>query len=352
MNQLPPIAPPLLEWYHANRRVLPFRENPTPYRIWVSEIMLQQTRVTAMLPYYARFIAELPDVAALAACDEEKLHKLWEGLGYYSRVRNMQKAAKIIMENHNGTMPPSYTALLGLPGIGEYTAGAIASIAFGLPVVAIDGNVLRVISRILASRKDIMLPATRKELGAQVQLRQPADAPGDYNQALMELGALVCTPGTPSCAECPLAPLCEAKRLGIAAELPCKPPKKPKEETALSVFVLHSGSEVLLHQRPPHGLLAGLWEPLLAEENLTPAQAAAWLQTLFPDASIIKPLPAARHIFTHRVWNMTGWMCSVPPGTQPPGPDYCFVSPDALQNTYTLPSAFRAYLPFLKNPSV
>lgn len=198
------IAPPLLEWFRENRRPLPFRQQPTAYHIWVSEIMLQQTQVATALPYYRRFVAQLPTVEALAGCEEQKLMKLWEGLGYYSRARNLQKAARLVVRQHGGKLPASYDALLALPGIGPYTAGAIASIAFGLPVVAVDGNVLRVMARLLADEGDVSLPQTKKRLSAAAQGFQPADAPGPYNEALMELGALVCLPGAPRCGACPL----------------------------------------------------------------------------------------------------------------------------------------------------
>ena len=217
------ISPALLEWFYKNRRSLPFREDPTPYHVWLSEVMLQQTRVSAVLPYYYRFLEELPDIPALAACGEEKLHKLWEGLGYYSRVRNLQKAAKLVCAQYGGQLPADYAALRALPGIGEYTAGAIASISFGLPVPAVDGNVLRVFSRLYNDPGVITEPAVKRAFTARVMEHQPPEKAGDYNQALMELGALVCVPnGAPLCEQCPLASLCEARRAGTALELPHK----------------------------------------------------------------------------------------------------------------------------------
>ena len=199
------IAPALLDWFYTNRRILPFREDPTPYHVWLSEIMLQQTRVSAALPYYERFLAALPDIPALAGCEEEKLHKLWEGLGYYSRVRNLQKAAKIVCAQYGGQLPADYNALLALPGIGEYTAGAIASISFGLPVPAVDGNVLRVFARLYNDPRLVTDPQVKREFTARVMEHQPPAKAGDYNQALMELGALVCLPnGAPLCEQCPL----------------------------------------------------------------------------------------------------------------------------------------------------
>ena len=215
------ISPALLDWFYKNHRILPFRTDPSPYHVWLSEIMLQQTRVSAALPYYERFLAALPDIPALAACEEEKLHKLWEGLGYYSRVRNLQKAARIVCEQYGGQLPADYDALRALPGIGDYTAGAVASISFGIPVPAVDGNVLRVFSRLYNDPAAVTEPAVKKAFTARVMEHQPPDAPGDYNQALMELGALVCVPnGAPLCEKCPLARLCAARAAGTALELP------------------------------------------------------------------------------------------------------------------------------------
>ena len=223
------IAPALLDWFYKNRRSLPFREDPTPYHVWLSEIMLQQTRVAAALPYYRRFLAELPDIPALAQCPEEKLHKLWEGLGYYSRVRNLQKAAQLLCERYGGQLPADYDALRQLPGIGDYTAGAIASISFGLPVPAVDGNVLRVFARLYNDPHMVTEPATKRAFTARVMEHQPPAAPGDYNQALMELGALVCVPnGAPLCGQCPLAELCLARAAGTTAQLPQKAKPKPR----------------------------------------------------------------------------------------------------------------------------
>ena len=208
----------LLDWFYKNQRSLPFRTDPSPYHVWLSEIMLQQTRVSAALPYYERFLAALPDIPALAACEEEKLHKLWEGLGYYSRVRNLQKAARIVCEQYGGDLPADYDALRSLPGIGDYTAGAVASIAFGIPVPAVDGNVLRVFARLYNDDADVMAPATKKAFTVRVLDQMPKATPGPYNEALMELGALVCVPnGAPLCDVCPLAGLCQARAAGTTA---------------------------------------------------------------------------------------------------------------------------------------
>lgn len=343
------IAPALLRWYYRHRRILPFREDPTPYHIWVSEIMLQQTRVSAVLPYYNRFVQKLPSIPALAACSEDELHKLWEGLGYYSRVRNLQKAAKQVVAEYGGQLPADYDALRSLPGIGQYTAGAIASIAFGLPAVAVDGNVLRVFSRLLADTGDIARPDVKKRLSKAVAAAQPPAAPGDYNQAIMELGALVCLPGAPACHACPLRAQCAGYKKGIAAMLPTTAPKKQKQPFNVCVIVAHTAEGVLLQKRDEGGLLAGLWQPLVLQEGgdaLAENAAAKALQTLLPGATLVGELPAAKHIFTHKVWHLYGWQATVPKGVvYPPGVETA--APAQLLKSYTIPAAFKAYLSFM-----
>ena len=276
------ISPALLNWFYENQRVLPFRTDPSPYHVWLSEIMLQQTRVSAALPYYERFLAALPDIPALAACEEEKLNKLWEGLGYYSRVRNLQKAARIVCEQYGGELPADYDAIRALPGIGDYTAGAICSISFGIPVPAVDGNVLRVFSRLYNDPGVITDPAVKKAFTARVMEHQPPAAPGDYNQALMELGALVCVPnGAPLCEQCPLARLCQARAAGTALSLPQKAAPKARKLEDLTVALVESPAGFLIQQRPEKGLLAGLWQPLLWEgAAMTAEQLPAALTAL------------------------------------------------------------------------
>ena len=252
------VSEPLIQWFELNRRLLPFRQEPSAYHIWVSEIMLQQTRVSAALPYYERFVAELPDPAALAACDPDKLRKLWQGLGYYSRVANMQKAAQIVCRQYGGQLPADYAALRALPGIGDYTAGAIASIAFGIPAPAVDGNVLRVFARLDNNSADITKPAAKREFTARVLEEMPKERPGPYNEALMELGALVCLPnGAPLCEQCPLGTLCRARAAGTALSLPQKTPPKARRITPVTVALVLNEDRVLLQQRPAKGLLGG-----------------------------------------------------------------------------------------------
>ena len=240
----------LLSWYDRCRRILPWREDPQPYHVWLSEIMLQQTRVEAVKEYYSRFLRELPTIGDLAAAPEDKLLKLWEGLGYYNRVRNLQKAAQACVEQYDGQLPGDFEKLKKLPGVGEYTAGAIGSIAFGLPVTAVDGNVFRVMTRLTADSSDVTSPETKKRITASVQDLQPEDRPGDFNQAMMDLGAIVCLPnGVPKCESCPLGALCESRRLGNMTEFPVKPPKKPRKKEDKTVLILFSENKTALHKR-------------------------------------------------------------------------------------------------------
>lgn len=336
------IAQPLLHWFWANHRVLPFRSDPTPYHVWVSEIMLQQTRVAAAVPYYERFVQELPDIPALAACEEERLLKLWEGLGYYSRVRNLQKAARIVCEQYGGQLPGNLAALKKLPGIGDYTAGAIASIGFGIPAPAVDGNVLRVFARLYNDEGDIMQPAVKAATTQKVMAQQPAEAPGDFNQALMELGALVCIPGQPDCAACPLQALCLGRQSGNPARLPQKAPKKARKKCELTLCLAQDAAgRWLLQKRGEQGVLAGLWQPpVLAEEALDEKKALAAAQKLLPAAVLLKEKPLkAKHIFTHLEWHMTAYVMAVP--CTPPPEGCVWASPAQLEQEYTLPGAFK-----------
>lgn len=341
MQVLSEIAPPLLRWYDENKRVLPFRTQPSPYRVWVSEIMLQQTRVSAALPYFERFMAELPTIADLAACPEDKLMKLWEGLGYYSRVRNLQKATRVVVEQYGGALPADYAALRALPGIGDYTAGAIASISFGLPVAAVDGNVLRVFSRLLCDEGDILRPDTKKRMTEFVLAAQPQDRPGDYNQALMELGALVCVPnGPPLCGQCPWQALCRAHAEGRELTLPVKAKAAARKALDYTVCLVLREDTLLLRRRPAQGLLAGLWEPVLLEGRLDKDAAAAALAALGLKVKLGAPLRPAKHVFTHLEWHMTGYVCAWQEG-QPAGS--VWASRAQLEEDYALPNAFKAY---------
>ena len=335
----------LLPWYREHRRDLPWRQDHDPYHVWVSEIMLQQTRVEAVKGYYARFLTRLPTIRDLAEVPEPELLKLWEGLGYYTRARNLKKAATVIMTEYHGQFPRDYAAIRSLPGIGDYTAGAIASISFGLPVPAVDGNVLRVFSRLYNDDGLITDPKVKRAFTARVMEHQPPAAPGDYNQALMELGALVCVPnGAPLCEQCPLAHLCQARAAGTALSLPRKAAPKARRIEPVTLAVVRSPAGVLLQQRPEKGLLAGLWQPVLWEnETLTPDEARARLAALgvtcTPDAA--KALRPAKHIFSHIEWQMQG--CLFAADMQPAPAGCVWASPEQLAAEYTLPGAFKAY---------
>ncbi len=338
------ITQPLLRWYQKNARQLPWRQpengTPDPYRVWVSEIMLQQTRVAAVIPYYQRFLEALPTVETLAACPEEKLLKLWEGLGYYSRARNLQKAARQVVAEHGGAFPASYEQLLKLPGFGPYTAGAVASIAFGLPVPAVDGNVLRVMSRLHAIAEDIALPATKAAVTELVRQAMPTQNAGAFTQALMELGALVCLPANPLCLQCPVEKHCTARAKGIERELPQKSPKRPRRAEDHTVFVLVCGYRTALLQRPAKGLLASLWQFPSAPSHLDIAEANRWLQNHALSPLQLQPLVPAKHIFTHVEWHMKGYFARV----EKESPAFLWADLSDLENIYALPSAYRPFL--------
>ena len=269
------IVRPLISWYRQNKRILPWRDQKNAYYTWVSEIMLQQTRVEAVKPYFLRFIGELPDVKALAECPEEKLMKLWEGLGYYNRVRNMQSAAQSrCQQNTEVFCRHLMRSCSHLKGIGSYTAGAIASIAYDIPVPAVDGNVLRVFSRITEDRQDIMKQSVRRQVEEKLLGIMPKDAPGDFNQALMELGAVVCVPNGPArCMECPVAAFCKAYHHGTVDELPVKAPKKKRTIENKTVLVIQDGECTAIRKRPQEGLLAGLYELPNVEGHLSMDEA-------------------------------------------------------------------------------
>ncbi len=336
------INTPLLSWYDRAARVLPWRSDPQPYHVWLSEIMLQQTRVEAVLPYYRRFLDTIPDIPALAAAPEEQLQKLWEGLGYYSRVRNLQKAAKQVMERYDGALPPTYELLLDLCGIGEYTAGAIASIAFGIPVPAVDGNVLRVVSRLFASEADIAKPQVKKGYRELLLLTMSQERPGDFNQAMMEIGATVCLPnGAPKCEACPLRSSCRGYQQGNPTLYPVKAEKKPRRIEEKTVFLLCTPNGVLIRRRPAEGLLAGLWEFPHTNQRLTKEEAALWLKEQDIAYTSIRPLPQAKHIFTHIEWHMIGYLISCP--TLIPNAEEVIATRQALAEEYAIPNAFSAY---------
>lgn len=332
---------PLLEWFRDNQRTLPWRSDPSPYHVWVSEIMLQQTRVAAVLGYYRRFMETLPTVADLAQVEEDQLLKLWQGLGYYNRARNLQKAARQIMEQFGGQFPNTYADLLSLAGVGDYTAGAIASIAFGLPEPAVDGNVLRVITRITGDPSDISQGATKKSIRAALAEVMPLEAPGDFNQALMELGALVCLPnGAPDCAHCPARGFCVTHLEGKTDQIPVKGVKKPRKIEERTVYLLFHDGQVALRRRPAKGLLAGLWE---FPNELTGSDTAG---NCGLDLSLAEVCGAGRHIFTHREWHMTGKCLLLSEDQLPEG--WVWADETAFREIYAVPNAFSAFLPVVE----
>ncbi len=339
---------PLLSWYRREKRDLPWRENRDPYRIWISEIMLQQTRVEAVKPYFFRFFEHFPRIPDLAAAPEEELLKCWEGLGYYSRARNIKKAAEILTEKYNGSFPETYEEILALPGIGSYTAGAIASIAFELPVPAVDGNVLRVLSRVTGSFDDILKQSTKKKMEALVsEVIQPGSA-GDFNQALIETGAMICIPGgAPLCSQCPFFTVCAARSQGLTEKLPVKTPKKKRKIEEKTVLLLEYQDKIAIRKRREDGLLASLYEFVNVPGQLSAEEAGALLdQEVRPE-----PLPEAKHIFSHVEWHMGGYFISLKemPETLPGeenGPAL-FLTWEEIKKEYPVPNAFAAYKKYL-----
>ena len=342
----------LLIWYDKNRRILPWREDPTPYRVWVSEVMLQQTRVEAVKPYFERFMKALPDISTLAEAPEEELLKLWEGLGYYNRVRNLQLAARQIMDDYGGRMPDSYEELLKLKGVGGYTAGAIASIAYKRAVPAVDGNVLRVTARLLKDSRSTGDPKLKACVEQRLMDILPIDRPGDFNQALMELGACVCIPnGEPLCGSCPLKSLCMAHMDGVETQYPKKVSKKPRKVEEKTVLVIRDKNRTAIRKRPEKGLLAGMYEFPTMAGFCSANDVVAYLAEAGIKVLRIQPLEDAKHVFTHREWHMKGYMIWVDeleplfPGG--PAVDWVYVEAGETEKGYPIPSAFSAYVKYL-----
>lgn len=343
------IREPLLAWYRENKRQLPWREEPTPYHVWVSEIMLQQTRVEAVKEYYTRFLQALPEVKDLAQCPEEQLLKLWEGLGYYNRVRNMQKAAIEIVEKYGGVMPADYEKILALPGIGSYTAGAVSSIAYGIPRPAVDGNVLRVITRITENPEDILKQSTKKKVETALQEIMPEDCPGDFNQSLMELGATVCVPnGMAKCEQCPVAQMCQAHAHKTVLEYPKKTPKKQRKIEERTVLVIQNGQEFAISRRPPKGLLAGLYELPNREGYLSEEEILSYVKDLHLLPLHIREAGEAKHIFSHVEWRMKGYFIKVAATEEKKVGSLIFVDRKESRGKYPIPSAVSAYRKFIE----
>jgi len=326
----------LLNWYQKSKRTLPWRDNPLPYFVWVSEIMLQQTRVEAVIPYYNRFIEELPSIKALANVEEDKLYKLWEGLGYYARVKNLQKAAKIVIQDYSGVLPDNKSDLESLPGIGPYTSSAILAIAFDKPTAAVDGNVLRVFARLMAIKKDIKDPNTKKIIKEQVTKLVPNKNNRDFTQALMEIGATICIPnGSPRCYLCPLSSFCIAYQKQLTEEIPVIQKKKQRIIEQITVLIFKYNNLFAIRKRPDKGLLANLYE----YPNMSGLLTKKEVGHLYPQAISIKQLPEATHIFTHKEWHMVGFLIEMNSKTD----GYNFVSREMIQTEYSIPKAFQTY---------
>lgn len=351
--------PALLAFYDRERRHLPWREEPTPYRVWVSEIMLQQTRVEAVKPYFERFMRALPDVYALAACPPDTLHKLWEGLGYYSRVRNLQRAAELVVRDYGGELPRDPKTLLTLPGIGSYTAGAVAAFAYGVPAPAVDGNVLRVLARFFADGRNILDPRVKTDFETTVAdaLSRGTPRPGDVGQALIELGATVCTPANPACEKCPWHDACRARQDDRTSTLPCREKKTTRREETRTVLLLSFGGRYLIRRRPDRGLLASLYEFPSLDGFRTEEDIRAYLTARGLTPLSVAPAADYSHVFTHLVWHLHGVFADVAgdfdlpeetplalrgnaPPTPAPGGDCLLLTPARIRDAYPLPSAF------------
>lgn len=348
-ESLKEIIPLIISWYETNKKDLPWRRDADPYAIWISEIMLQQTRIEAVIPYYHRFLCELPDIAALAAVDDDRLMKLWEGLGYYSRARNLKKAASVIVSEYGGALPKRAEKLRTLPGIGEYTAGAIASIAFGEPEPAVDGNVLRVISRITASDKDVSLMTTKREFSHALRAVYPSGREaGMLTEGLMELGEAVCLPnGTPLCDRCPVRGKCRAYQTDTVDRYPVKSGKKARRVEKMTVFLIRNGADGTygVRKRPKSGLLADMWEFPNVKGHLSEAEAAAEAERMGFAVKEIRQIGSARHIFTHVEWDMIGFAVTVGKSSS----RLLFETAENILQDYAVPTAFRAYVEAMKN---
>lgn len=344
IDRIKAMGAPLISWFAQNARDLPWRKQPSPYEVWISEIMLQQTRVEAVKPYYQRWMEKLPGVEDLARAEEDVLMKLWEGLGYYRRARNLKAAAVKVCAEYGGVLPASYEALHSLPGIGDYTAGAVASLAFGIPVPAVDGNALRVLARLLGSFEDVSQDKTKKRFSGLLKEGMDKENPGVFNQGLFEVGAMVCVPkGKPKCGECPLLSLCVTAKEELWEKIPVKAVKKPRRIEKKTVFVISNGKEVALQKRPEGGLLASLYEFPNREGQIlmnSPGQAEEILGLKQGTVQSVLALGEAKHIFSHVEWRMIGYRIAVEDVL--PETWICADIRD-LEEKYPIPSAFLAY---------
>lgn len=336
----------LIPWYEAHKRELPWRQDKEPYHVWLSEIMLQQTRVEAVKEYYRRFLTTLPTIADLAEAPEEQILKLWEGLGYYNRVRNLQKAAQTICADYSGVFPSEYAQIRSLSGIGDYTAGAIASICFDALTPAVDGNVLRVYSRLLADDANIDLQTTKKRITRKLQETYPRKNPGIATQALMELGATVCVPnGAPRCDVCPVAEICQARKQDTWRDLPVRSEKKKRKIVDKTVFILLTEDTVALHKRSASGLLAGMWEFPNVDAKLDKQEAVTQVTGWQAEPVDLLMQTSYTHIFSHVEWHMTAYYIRC----RKTNKKWKWVTKESLDETYALPSAFRPFREQIEN---
>jgi A/G-specific adenine glycosylase len=343
MDKIQKFQQALLNWYEGNARILPWRDDPSPYRVWISEIMLQQTRVEAVKPYFERFLQEVPAILDLAALPEDRLMKLWEGLGYYSRARNLKKAACMVMGQYHGRLPSDRKSLQTLPGIGPYTSGAIASIAFGAKEPAVDGNVLRVLARLSGNRGDLKDKTVRKDLNALAARLLSWQEPGNFNQAMMELGALLCIPnGRPKCGECPVQSFCEACHQDAVDQIPRKTRKPRRKMENRTVFVIRFQDRIALRKRQEQGLLSGLWEFPNRYGHLSPEEIGKVLTEWGICPETITPLPDAKHVFSHLEWHMKGYAVRVRGRKETCS--FVWARQEEIHHSYSVPSAFHAYL--------
>lgn len=348
LSETEKMVEPLLKWFKESARVLPWRQNPTAYNVWISEIMLQQTRVEAVKPYYDRFMKLFPGVESLANAEDEVLLKAWEGLGYYNRVRNLKKAAIEICEKYAGELPDRYDEIIKLPGIGSYTAGAVLSIAYNQKVPAVDGNVLRVFSRMRGDYRDVLDAKVKKDIENEVRSFMPDEA-SSFNQAMMELGAMVCVPnGVPKCESCPVSEFCYAKTYGCASELPVKAPKKKRVIEEKTVLIIQDGSKTVLRQRPKEGLLAGMYEFPMLDGVKSKEEVLSYLKSEGFKMLHIKKTSSGKHIFSHKEWHMNGYVIKVDELEPFSGKEeFLFVETKEAQEKYPLPSAFKIYTKYL-----
>ncbi|WP_303862348.1 A/G-specific adenine glycosylase [Alkalibaculum bacchi] len=338
----------LLDWYDENRRILPWREEPSAYKVWISEIMLQQTRVDTVIPYFLKFMEDIPSIFTLANISEDKLLKLWEGLGYYSRAKNLKKAAQVLLEEYNGQMPSDKKDLQSLPGIGPYTSGAIASIAFGQKEPAMDGNVLRIVSRITVNTGDIKNRKVKADIEQIVIDVLPENRVGDFNQALMDLGATICIPnGAPKCSICPLSGFCEGHNKGIAETLPVKTAKKKRNIEKKTIFVLNYGDQFALKRRPNKGLLSKLWEYPNVDGFATEKDVRLLMKSWgFLTGSLLE-LNNSKHLFSHIEWHMKAYYIKVEAVQR--DNDFVWASKKEIKEKYSIPTAFKEYTKWVQH---